>query len=287
MQSTTKYETEVARRYSPEIAWPTIALAVGCLASWVVSSWLAVEGAIPLSAAMAINAVVMYAIYTPLHDASHSAIVPRLKSLRWVNTFIGTISAFPIFMYHYHHRKSHFVHHAKTNEPEDPDKFAMGSFPEVFFLKTPWTLINQLNGVKLFQGCRTLNLPSYQRRLTMLQYAVIVVLLVGLVAAGWGWELLALWLVPWFVGELLMEVAFGWFPHHDNSETGRYRDTRISLFPGGDVLYLYQNLHLIHHMLPVVPFYRYRAVFNELRPTLERHGARIEGFWPYTRPTAA
>ncbi len=277
----------MARQNSPEIAWPTIGLAFGCLGLWVASSWLALAGAIPLAAAMVINTLPMYAIYTPLHDASHSAIVPRLKSLRWLNTFIGTISAFPIFMYHYHHRKSHFIHHAKTNMPEDPDKFAMGSFLEVFFLKTPLTLINQLNGVRLYQACWALNLSSYHRRSTMLQYFVTVGILVGLVAIGLGWQLLALWLVPWFVGELLMEVAFGWFPHHDHSETGRYRDTRISLFPGGDILYLYQNLHLIHHMLPVVPFYRYRPVFNRLRPVLEQHGVRIEGFWPYSKPTAA
>jgi len=262
-------------------------LALGCLALWAVSSWLALAGDIPLAVAMVINGIVMYAIYTPVHDASHSAIVPRQKSLRWVNAFIGTISAFPIFMFFYHHRKSHFIHHAKTNGPEDPDKFAMGGFLEVFFLKTPWSLINQLNGVKLYQACKSLNLPSFQRRSTMVQYALIVALLIGLPAVGYGWALLTLWLIPWFVGELLMEVAFGWFPHYDNSETGRYRDTRISLFPGGDILYLYQNLHLIHHMLPVVPFYRYRAVFDELRPTLEQHGARIEGFWPYSRPTSA
>lgn len=287
MQSTIKQESEVARRYSPEIAWPTIVVALGCLALWVSSSWLALVHAIPLTAAMITNAIVMYAIYTPLHDAAHSAIVPRAKSLRWLNTFIGTISAFPIFMYHYHHRKSHFIHHARTNMPEDPDKFAMGSFLAVFFFKTPLALINQLNGVRLYAACKSLNLSSYQRRATMSQYVATMGLLVGLMASGFGRELLALWLLPWFVGELLMEVAFGWFPHHDNSETGRYRDTRISLFPGGDMLYLYQNLHLIHHMLPVVPFYRYRSVFNELRPTLELHGARIEGFWPYSKPTAA
>lgn len=287
MQSTTKFEAEVARRHSPEIAWPTIALAAGCLTLWVASSWLALAHAIPMAVAMILNTIAMYAIYTPVHDASHSAIVPRRKSLRGVNGLVGAISAFPIFMYLYHHRKSHFIHHARTNKPEDPDKFAMGGFLEVFFLKTPWALINQLNGAELYRECKALNLSSRERRSTMVQYGLTAVLLVGLVAAGYGWELLALWLVPWFVGEHLMQVAFGWFPHYDNSETGRYRDTRISLFPGGDVLYLYQNLHLIHHMLPVVPFYRYRAVFDELRPTLERHGARIEGFWPYSKPTAA
>ena len=287
MESTTKYEAEIARRYSPEIAWPTIFLAVGESTVWVLSSWAAISGRVPLLGAMAVNTLVMYSIYTPLHDASHSAVVPRWKKLRWLNTLIGMISAFPLFMYFYHHRKSHFVHHAKTNQPEDPDRFAMGGFWEVFLLKTPSALVNQLNGLKLYHDCKSLNLSAFQRRATMLQYAATVALLVGLVASGNGQQLLTLWLIPWFIGELLMQVAFGWFPHYDHSEVGRYRNTRISLFPAGDILYLYQNLHLIHHMLPSVPFYRYRSVFNELRPVLERHGVRIEGFWPYSRPSSA
>lgn len=286
MESTTRFEAEVARRNSPEIAWPTLALASGGLALWALSSWAALTGRFPLLAAVAVNTLVMYAIYTPLHDASHSAIVRRRKNLRWLNTFIGTISGFPIFMYFHHHRKSHFVHHTKTNEPEDPDKFAMGGFWEVFLIKTPWSLVDQLNGVNLYRACYSLNLSPHECRSTMVQYALTIALLAGLVAAGFGQELLVLWLIPWFIGVLVMEVVFGWFPHHDNSETGRYRDTRISLFPGADILYLYQNLHLIHHMLPSVPFYRYRSVFNELRQTLECHGARIEGFWPYSKPTA-
>ena len=45
-------------------------------------------------------------------------------------------------MYHYYHRRSHMLHHIKTNEPEDPDTFAMGTFWDVFSIKTPWLLIN-------------------------------------------------------------------------------------------------------------------------------------------------
>jgi fatty acid desaturase len=114
----------------------------------------------------------------------------------------------------------------------------------------------------------------------MALFALYAVTAIAVIAAGFGYEFLMLWVVPWFVGNLLMLTAFGWAPHHDHSETGRYRDTRISLFPGADLLYLYQNLHLVHHMLPSIPFYRYRVAFSELRPLLERNGARIEGFWP-------
>ncbi|MEX2200850.1 MAG: fatty acid desaturase [Dongiaceae bacterium] len=282
MESTVRLEAEIGRRFSPEIAWPSILLTLGLLAVLAISSAFAVAGDLPILAAAAINAVALYAIYTPLHDASHSAIVPRRKGLRWVNTAIGLVAAFPIFMFHFHHRKSHFMHHARTNMPDDPDTFAMGSFTRVFFVRTPWSMINYLNGVALYRECIRYKLARRDRILTMAQYFLVIGLMVAAVLAGYGYELLMLWILPWFVGVLLMQVAFGWFPHHDHSETGRYRDTRIALFPGGDVLFLWQNLHLVHHMLPSVPFYRYRAVFDALQPTLEQHGARIEGFWPYS-----
>jgi len=36
-------------------------------------------------------------------------------------------------------------------------------------------------------------------------------------------------------------------------------------------------------MMPGVQWYRYKRVFNEIRPLLERNGVRIEGFWPVPR----
>jgi len=280
METTIKLEAEVARRNSPEIAWPTIALAVGLVAGFAGTTALAAEGSLPTAMAALINTVILYAIYTPLHDAIHSSIVPRRKTLRWVNTAIGMACAAPLWMFFHHHRKSHFIHHAKANTDADPDLYAKGSFARVFFLKIPWTLVHYFNPVRLYRECLRFRLPAGERRITMGLFAAYSLAAIGIVATGFGYEFVVLWLAPWFVGNLLMLTAFGWAPHHDHSETGRYRDTRISLFPGGDVLYLGQNLHLIHHMLPSVPFYRYRATFEALRPVLLQHGARIEGFWP-------
>jgi len=287
VESTVPFEAAVARRHSPEIAWPTIVLTTASLGLWIAASWLYLAGDLPLWIAVGLNTLVMYVLYTPLHDAAHSAVIPRRKNLRWVNTVVGIAAAIPIFMYFHQHRKQHFIHHAKTNQPGDPDQFAFGSFPKVALVKTPLMLLNFVNGIALYRDCRAIKLGARETRLTLLQFSAVMALLIGLVVAGYGYELVMLWLIPWFVGMWLMQIAFGWFPHHDHSETGRYRDTRIALFPGGDTLFLFQNLHLIHHMLPAVPFYRYRAVFDELRPALEAHGARIEGFWPYSKPSAA
>jgi len=287
MNSTIKQEAEIGRRHTPDVAWPTIAMIVILWAAWIAATWLAVDGTIPLWAGAAVNTVVFYSIYTPLHDAIHSAIVPRKKGWRWVNPAIGMASAAPIWMFFHHHRKSHFLHHARANMPDDPDLYAKGSFLHVFFIGIPWTLINYFNPVALARECRRFKLTPNETAITMGLFALQAALVVAIVAAGYGLQFLVLWLIPWFVGNLLMLAAFGWFPHHDHSETGRYRDTRIALFPLGDVLFLQQNLHLIHHMMPWIPWYRYRATFDEMRPLLERHRVRIEGFWPISPGTPA
>jgi beta-carotene hydroxylase len=33
----------------------------------------------------------------------------------------------------------------------------------------------------------------------------------------------------------------------------------------------------MHHLFPRVPWYRYRRLFTEMRPLLEKNNARIEG----------
>ena len=236
--------------------------------------------------AVLVNSVVIYAIYTPLHDASHSAIVPRNKRLRWVNTAVGMLAAAPLWMFFHSHRKAHFIHHARTNQPEDTDLWAKGPFLRVVCVQITWLLIRSFDPVEQYRQCRQLKLTRGQTMLTMGLFAGYAAVVAAVVAAGYGRELLLLWLLPWFVGLLVMQTLFGWAPHHDHSETGRYRNTRIALWPGADLLTLQQNLHLVHHMLPSVPFYRYRAVFEAIRPILQSHGARIEGFWPSAPGTA-
>ena len=81
MESTIKFEAEVGGRHSPEMAWPTIVLALGLPTLWAVSSWDALTGKMPLLVAMAVNTWVLHAYYTPLHDTSHNAVISRRKSL--------------------------------------------------------------------------------------------------------------------------------------------------------------------------------------------------------------
>jgi beta-carotene hydroxylase len=283
-ENTLKLEAEVARRHTPAFAWPTLVFAVFLFAAFVTVTWMGAAHILPLWLAALMNAVILYAIYTPLHDASHNAIVPRRKGWMWVNTAVGMLSAAPIFMFHHHHKKSHIQHHVLASTDEDPDQYGFVGFWRAFLVAIPITLLHYLNPVTLWCECHRFRMARGETALTMTLYGVYVLIIATVLAMGYWLEFVVLWLLPWFFGNLIMLTMFGWMPHQVDREQGRYRDTRIALFPGGDILFLWQNLHLVHHMLPMVPFYKYRALFNDIRSMLEAHGARIEGFRPGSAP---
>ena len=46
---------------------------------------------------------------------------------------------------------------------------------------------------------------------------------------------------------------------------------------GGTFVLLQQNLHLMHHLWPSVPFYNYARLYRRLRPALIAKGSPIQG----------
>ena len=79
------------------------------------------------------------------------------------------------------------------------------------------------------------------------------------------------WLVVLFIPSRLAMIflawAFDYLPHHglhhrppeDRLKTTRNRVGRERLI---SPILLYQNYHLVHHLHPIVPFYRYLAVWH-------------------------
>lgn len=280
--STLKQEVAIGQRHTPDFAWPTVALALGLFAAYGAVTYAAIAELLPLPAAILLNALFIYGFYTVVHEAVHHNISGRHRERRWVDRLLGTLCCFPLWQFMDHHKRSHQLHHAHANRDDDPDIYVRGGLAGWLFVRLPKALLSYFNPLQLYRECRRFRVPAPEIRLTFLTFAANTAVVVALVALGHGYELLMLWFLPWYIGQTAMLTFFTWTPHHDFTETGRYRDTRISLWPGADLILLGQNLHLIHHMLPRVPFYRYRAVFEEMRPLLERNGARIEGFWPET-----
>ena len=87
------------------------------------------------------------------------------------------------------------------------------------------------------------------------------------IAGGWFAELLVVFLIPQRIGIVILAWWFDWLPHHGLEETQRdnkYRATRnrVGLEKLLTPALLSQNYHLVHHLHPVVPFYRYLAVWR-------------------------
>lgn len=281
--STIRQEAEVGRRHTPEFGGRTLLLETELFLLFIVATGLAVAGLIPMWVGAISNTVFLYAIYTVVHEAVHANISSRHKNLRWVDTLAGVIACAPLWLNYHQHRRQHMEHHAHTNEDCDPDIYARGSFPGWIFLRLPIALINYFNPVQQYRDCRRFNCTRREYVYTFIGFGINALILLTLLALGWWREVLVLWFVPWWIGQTVMLTFFTWTPHHDHSETGRYRNTRVSLFPFANFLLQGQNYHLIHHMMPAIPFYRYKPVFDELRPVLEAKGVRIEGVLPDPR----
>jgi len=279
-RSTLRREIEIGRRYSPEVAWPTLLLLVGVYLGLGLASYFALAGHIPWWLGAVLNGVILYGTYTIVHEGVHENIVSRKSRFRWINMSAAFFASLPLCLLIYPHRASHFLHHRQCNTQDDPDIYARGSFGVVTFWRIPLAILQQLNPLAQARQCRELALSRWQQGFSYVTYLLLAGLVLGLVAAGYAFELMALWFIPFFIGYGLMLVLFTWVPHHPHILTGRYHDTRCSLWPGGNLLTQGQNYHLIHHMMPWVPWYNYERVFREIRPWLEQNHALIDGFCP-------
>lgn len=280
MASTVRQEAVIGRRHTPDFGGRTLLLEAELFAIFIGATTLTVTGVIPMWLGALANTVFLYALYTVVHEAVHSNISSRKKSLRWIDAAAGLTACAPLWLFFHQHKRQHMQHHAHTNEESDPDIYARGSFLGWIFFRLPVALINYFNPVAQYRDCKRFNLSKREIVYTAISFGIYATILIGLLVTGYWREVLFLWFIPWWIGQTVMLTFFTWTPHHDHHETGRYRNTRVSLFPGANFLLQGQNFHLIHHMIPSIPYYRYQATFDEMRPILESKGVRMEGLIP-------
>ncbi|MFT3811099.1 MAG: fatty acid desaturase [Micropepsaceae bacterium] len=278
-------EKRIARELSPDVAWPTLALALAVIlpVSFAAMVWVGLSGAWPLFACTPAIAFISYAHYSLVHESVHSNVVARPRSLGWVNDVVGWIGAIGLGSSWPLLQRTHVLHHSHTNTARDPDIFVKGTFRQ---LLGKWSRQVVLGFVPLF-AVKWLNPSQYQRlkgilnpteiALSSLVTVAQIALAVTAIWTGYGVEWLALWFVPQKLAVLALNIFFQWLPHHPFDHTERYLNTRISLWTPGGPLMLQQNLHLMHHLWPSVPFYNYPKLFRALRPALQAEGSRIEG----------
>lgn len=234
-----------------------VAYAGVCLALW--------HDIIPRAAGGALALVCLYCFYTVSHEAVHGNAHPD----RGINLWLGRVAAaieglsFPLF------RIIHLQHHAFTNDSvRDPD-FVIGRRPR--WLLPLWTLVRLLHDNhfmlrrKLWDGRRR---QLVEHLLTMALQSLVIA---GCVLAGKGMFLLFAWLGPMVVAGALLEITGAWAVHYPHVATHPLESTRMFRGRLLQVLMLNQNYHLVHHLWPRIPWFRYGKAVEAAERAVQAH----------------
>lgn len=276
-------EKRIAKDLSPPVAWPTLALAMVLPAAhWTVIG-LGLARILPLWACALILSLTAYAHYTLVHESIHGNLAPGHPRLRSINALVGWIGAlglafnWPMLM------RGHVLHHAHTNTEQDPDIDVKGTFAHLiakWLVFVPVSLLPPI-ALKVLAPAQYRELDRMLTKSEMLQASLVAIGVLALAAVsiptGHLLDWLCLLFIPSRVAALILQIFFSWLPHHPFDRTERYLNTRISLWPGASLLLLQQNLHLMHHLWPSVPFYNYGRLYRRLHSTIIGKGSRIEG----------
>ena len=259
----------------PMLAKPTVALFLGGLLVWGLSTWAGLGLGWPLWLVIPVNAAVSFTMFTVLHDAVHYSISRR----RWVNELLGRLTvpfvvpyaSAPLFGF------IHIEHHRNTNEELDTDPDAWATDGPWWQLPFRWLTID------FWYACFYLkHIRRRSARELAESGAIVAIFVAGVVAAamtGTLWTVAVVYLIPARIALGALAWWFDWLPHHGLEATqreNRYRATRIRI--GLEWLLtpamLYQNYHLVHHLHPSIPFYRYiKAWRRNEEAYLERDAA--------------
>lgn len=253
----------------PAFAWPTLALGAGALILFVVSTVAATGRHAPIWLTIAVNTAVVYMMFMVAHDAMHHA----LSLAGWVNSVVGRAAwlfvapmfSLPAFTY------VHLQHHRNANDGEnDPDMFA--THGPAWQLPFRWALMDVFYAVWYCKQLKRRLSQSRRRPMTEVAETSVVFSLsaAGICTAAVTGNFLVVAtvvLIPQRIGMVVLGWWFDWLPHHGLRQTqqqNRYRATRNRV--GMERLLipfmLSQTYHLVHHLHPWLPFYRYAQAWR-------------------------
>jgi len=269
-----------ARPYMGMVAWPTIVLGLALGVSYIVTVVMALGGLLSLWLAVPLVAALTYFSYTVLHESVHGSITGNARSLRWLNNALGYMAAWIVMIPLTAHRHEHRAHHRHANdEVTDPDFHAgnMWSSPLAPLRAALNAWVRQFG---YYRENRWTDAPPRENLYLCLEVAAALLPRVSVLFAGYWVEGLALFVLAWLIGAIVLLYLFAYVVHRPHEQIGRYVDTSTILIPGplGTLLtglWLFQNYHSIHHLFPRVPFYHYAKLYKEIEEIMAAKDAPI------------
>lgn len=266
---------------APAVAWPSLGLFALALLIWGGALWGAVEGHLHPALAVALQTVAAFMQFTVLHDGVHRSLLrgyPRLNDLvaGIGGSFLGIVGSVTAFRY------AHFAHHRYTNETErDPDLWS-GTARSPWLLPLHWATADLYYALLILRD--RARIPAKDQLAIVGTVALILGGYATACALGYGYEATLYWLLPSRLAILWLACAFNYLPHHPHAvEQSHNPYAATNVRAGGEPLmrwlFLYQNYHLIHHLFPSVPFYRYRRIWRQRETEFVRLGAPVVRWW--------
>ena len=258
----------------PMVAWPTVLLFVACMSGLISVAYLALTGSMALWLASLVNGIIVYFLFSVIHDSSHRAV----SHVHWLNEGVGHVGMFffgPFAPFDLA-RWIHMQHHRFTNDSvKDPDHVG--------------------HKMDMFTPLRWLNFDYYYTKFFLQQAGEVrrkfagrmiaqAILIVGLLCAaayfGYLLEAFFLWIVPTRISSALFVAMFVYLPHSPFTHTSEQDEYRASNIRSGwewllTPLMAYQNYHLVHHLYPRAPFYRMLKIWDARRAHHEANNPYI------------
>ncbi|MFW6358048.1 MAG: beta-carotene hydroxylase [Chroococcales cyanobacterium] len=209
-----------------------------------------------------LNVLALHLAGTVIHDASHNS----AHRNRVLNAILGHGSAlmlgfaFPVFT------RVHLQHHAHVNDPDnDPDHFVSTGGPL-------WLIAARFFYHEIFFFKRRL-WKKYELLEWFLSRLFVATIVFVACQHGCLGYILNFWFCPALVVGIALGLFFDYLPHRPFKERDRWKNARVYPSPILNLLILGQNYHLIHHLWPSIPWYKYQAAYYATKPILDAKGS--------------
>ena len=265
------------------IAYPTIFLSLFIFSTLILMFYHHKQ--IPYYLYLPIASILFFYNFTPLHESGHGLLAEKRYDI--INTLFGWISAILYNTSFVGWQFIHTSHHYNVNDCElDPDKFynnltellLFGWFLDYFYILYYLKHMYKLDLVK--------NITTIF--VTLIYISIYILLIYN----GYGKELLYYYYLPQRVGLFLASLLLDYGTHHVEIKSDKRIDQTYKLngfTTINDYPYLLsivcqnQNFHNIHHLYPMVPFYRYHLIWKKYKQLLLAKGTQQERLLRYLR----